>query len=151
MMMMMMSEQHLARPFQRYVVCRYRKTLFLLGGDLRFCRHMNIQTRCGNRMQSDMVIRRTTVGSFLVVPVDMQRMTLISHGISLFTLRVWNRLQRIADKLARQKHNIITTKLNHNNHKHSHQNNKSSLFDSTSVRLHPEMLVKRVVTNNSVT
>ena len=31
-----MSEEHLARPFQRYIICWYRITLSLLGGDLRF-------------------------------------------------------------------------------------------------------------------
>jgi len=31
-----MSEEHLARPFQRCIVCWYRITLSLLGGDLRF-------------------------------------------------------------------------------------------------------------------
>jgi len=31
-----MSEEHLARPFQRYIVCYYRITLSLLCGDLRF-------------------------------------------------------------------------------------------------------------------
>jgi len=35
-----MSEEHLARPFQRYIVCWYRITLSLLGGDLRFYRVM---------------------------------------------------------------------------------------------------------------
>ena len=33
-----MPEEHLARPFQRYIVCWYRITLSLLGGDLRFYR-----------------------------------------------------------------------------------------------------------------
>ena len=31
-----MAEEHLAKPFQRYIVCWYRITLSLLGGDLRF-------------------------------------------------------------------------------------------------------------------
>jgi len=39
-----MSEEHLARPFQRYIVCWYRITLSLLGGDLQFYLTVNTVT-----------------------------------------------------------------------------------------------------------